>query len=192
MKKLYLIHGWGGSDSDEGWFGWVKRDFKKRGFEVISFNMPNPEEPMIVEWTDFLQENIKDVDNETYFIGHSIGCQTILRYLEKLPEGKTVGGCVFVAGWFNLLDTAWESDDEEGIEREKKIAEPWINTPIDFEKVKSHTKNFLAIFSNDDPCVPLSDKELFEKNLGAKTVVRNGEGHFDASERIEEISEILN
>jgi uncharacterized protein len=191
MKKLYLVHGWGGSDTNEGWWGWVKREAKRRGYNVISFDMPNPDEPMIEEWVGFLQDNVKDIDEETYFLGWSIGGQTIMRFLEGLPKGKKIGSVVFVAGWFNLMDTAWESDVPEEIEEEKRLAKPWIETPIDFEKIKSRANNFLAIFSEDDPCVPLSDKELFEKNLGAKTIVKSGEGHFDASEEIEEIFEIL-
>ena len=33
MKKIYLIHGWGGSDSSAGWFGWLKEKAKEKGFE---------------------------------------------------------------------------------------------------------------------------------------------------------------
>lgn len=187
MKTFYLIHGWGGSDSNESWFGWLKAEGKKRGFKVIGFDMPNTDEPKIKEWVGFLQEKIKEVDGETYFVGHSIGCQTIMRFFEKLPINKKVGGAVFIAGWFNLKEETYAIDGDGA----REIARPWIKTPIDFEKVKSHTNNFLAIFSDDDPCVPLSDKELFEKNLGAKTIVKHAEGHFDQSEKIEEIFNIL-
>ncbi len=53
MKKIYLIHGWGGSDSSEGWFGWLKEKAKEKEFEVISFNMPNTDKPVIEEWVGF-------------------------------------------------------------------------------------------------------------------------------------------
>ena len=187
MKKIYLIHGWGGSDSNEGWFGWLKEEGKKRGYEVIGFNMPNTNEPIIDEWVGFLQKNIKNVDEETYFVGHSIGCQTIMRFLETLPENKKIGGVVFVAGWFNLKEEIYSEGDDELESR--AIAKPWIETPIDFKKLKSHTNNFLAIFSTDDPFVPLTDEKLFKKNLGAKTVIKENKGHFDVSEKIEEIWE---
>jgi len=98
MKKIYLVHGWGGSDSSEGWFGWLKENAKKKGFEVISFNMPNTETPVIKEWVGFLKENANKLDEETYFIGHSVGCQAILRYLENLNLKIKIKGCIFVVG----------------------------------------------------------------------------------------------
>jgi uncharacterized protein len=183
MKKIYIIHGWGGCDSDEGWFGWLKEEGKKLGFDVICFNMPNTEKPTIEEWVGFLEDNISDTDEETYFVGHSIGCQTIIRFLEKMPKDKKIGGAVFVAGWFNLKDKIYEEEGDET----KIIAKPWVETPIDFNKVKLHTDNFLAIFSDNDPFVSLSEENLFKENLEAKTVVKEKEGHFNESEKIEEI-----
>jgi len=88
-KKVYLIHGWGGNDSSEGWFGWLKENLKEKGIEVIGFNMPNTDEPKIEEWLGFMKENIKNIDEETYFLGHSIGCQAILRFLEGLDNDET-------------------------------------------------------------------------------------------------------
>ena len=45
--------------------------------------------------------------------------------------------------------------DEETIKEEGQeiieIAKPWMETPIDFEKVRSHTGKVVAVFSDDDP-----------------------------------------
>lgn len=184
MKKIYLIHGWGGSSSG-GWFDTLKEEFSKKGFKVEAFDMPNTDYPKIEEWIGFMNENIKEVDKETYFLGHSIGCQAILRYLEQLPKHVKVGGCVFVAGWFDLKEETYEDDED------REIAKPWIKTPINFEKVKEHTNNFLAIFSDDDPYVPLSNKKFFEEKLGAKTIIKSNEEHFNETKEISEILEFL-
>ena len=64
MKKVYLIHGWGGNDSSEGWFGWLKHGLKEKGVEVKGFNMPNTNKPQIEAWIGFLKENIKEIDEE--------------------------------------------------------------------------------------------------------------------------------
>ncbi len=187
VKQIYLIHGWGGSNSSEGWFGWLKKELKKRDIEITVFNMPNTDYPKINEWVDFLKENIKegDLNEETYFIGHSIGCQTILRYLEKLPEDKKIGGCIFIAGFFNLLESAYANKEE------RQIAKPWIKTLINLEKVKKHTQNFLAIFSDNDDCVPLSDSKIFKEKLNAKIIIKNNEGHFNETQEIKEIMEFV-
>ncbi len=187
MKKVYLIHGWGGSDSSEGWFGWLKKELKERKIELTVFNMPNTDYPKIEEWTTFLKEKIKEteIDSETYFIGHSIGCQTILRYLEKLPEKMKIAGCIFIAGWFNLIEECYTNDEE------RQIAKPWIEKKIDIEKAKIHTNNFLAIFSDNDNCVPLSDSKIFKEKLGAKVVIKHNEGHFNETLKIPEIIDFL-
>jgi len=182
-----MIHGWGGTDSSEGWFGWLKEKSKEKGFEVISFNMPNTDEPVIEEWIGFLKENVKELNNETYFIGHSVGCQAVLRYLETLDVDVKVGGCIFVAPWMELDKNTIEEEGEEVVE----IAKPWMETPINFEKVKEHTNNFLCILSDNDPYVPLLNKEFFEEKLEAKTIIKNNEEHFNETTEIPEMLEFL-
>ena len=174
-----MIHGWGGSGQG-GWFDWLRQELKNRGWKVENPNMPNTDEPEIDFWVNKLKEIAGDADEETYFLGHSIGCQTILRYLEKLPENIKVGGVIFVAGWFTLKGLNSE---------EKEIVKPWLETPIDLKKVKKHTDKFIAIFSDNDPYVPLSNVELFKNNLRAKTIVLNNKEHFN---EIVEFPEVLN
>jgi uncharacterized protein len=180
MKRVYLIHGWGGN-SEGGWFDWLKIELSKKNFKVEAFDMPETEKPTIENWVGYLEKKIdsEELDEETFFIGHSIGCQTILRYLEKIPKHKKIGGCVFVAGWFKLINLSPE---------EMQVAHPWTSGDINFERVLQHTDNFLAIFSNDDPLVALEEKDVFEKELGAKIIVKKNCGHFN---QIQEISEIL-
>jgi len=60
----------------------------------------------------------------------------------------------------------------------KRISKPWLETPINFEKVKSHLSSLTAIFSDNDPYVSLSDKEVFKSLLGAKVIVEHNKGHF--------------
>src|SRR3989338_2384963 len=125
MKNVYLIHGWD-FDSKMHWYPWLEDELTKKGFNVVSFDMPNTENPKIEEWVGFLESKIKDVDEETYFVGHSVVCQTILRFLEKLHKNKRIAGCVFVAPWFDLINLGSE---------EIKIAHPWTSTKIDFSRV---------------------------------------------------------
>ena len=181
MKKVYLVHGWGGN-SEGGWFDWLKEELPKKGFEVIAFDMPNTENPRIEEWVGYLKDNIDDFNEHTYFVGHSIGCQTILRFLEKMHKHKRVAGCVFVAPWLNLINLEPE---------EMKIAHPWINSRIDFDRIRDHCSNFLAIFSGDDPYVHLDEVGRFKENLGAETLVKDKKGHFENVSKIPEILKFM-
>jgi len=182
MKRVFIIHGWEGHP-DEAWFPWLKTQLEKRGFEVYVPSMPNTEEPKIEEWVPHLKEMVKDPDENTFFVGHSIGCQTILRYLQDI--NSKVGGVVFVAGWVNLKPEALE---EEGAE---EIASPWLNNQIKWDDIRQKCSNFVALFSDDDPFVFLSDAEIFKDKLGAKIITLNNKGHIGGEANITELPEVL-
>jgi len=167
-----MVHGWGGSP-EGGWFPWLKKELEQRKFKAIVPKMPDTENPKIEEWVPFLKNVVGDADENTYFVGGSIGCQTILRYLERLPEKIRIGGIIFVAPWFNMFP---EPIEEEG---GTEIAKPWLETPIDTKKVLTHTDRIAAIFSDDDPFVPLTDAKIFKEKLKAKIIIEHGKGHFD-------------
>lgn len=182
QKRVFIIHGWDGYP-EEGWFPWLRRELEENKFTVFIPAMPNPEAPEINGWINHLSDIVGDPDENTFFVGHSIGCQTILRYLEKLPVDKKIGGAVFVAGWFTLMNL--QTDDEI------RTAKPWIEEKIDFNKIKTHTNKFIAIFSDDDDVVPLENKKLFEDNLSAETSIENSKGHFSGSDGITKIQSVL-
>lgn len=181
-KRAYIIHGWGG-DSEEAWFPWLKKELSARGFEVSIPAMPNTDEPDIDAWVGHLTETIGIPDEQTYLVGHSIGCQTILRYL-ALRDGTKIGGIVCVAGWFSLMNL--ESVEEE------RIAKPWLELPIDFDRVKAAVPKIVAIFSDDDPVIPLeSNVKDFKEKLGAEIIVESGKGHFSRSDKVTELPSVL-
>ncbi len=179
MKRVFIVHGWGGYP-DEGWFPWLKKEMEARGFEVHVPSMPNPLTPTMEEWIPYLARAVGEPDLQTYFVGHSIGCPTIIHYLATLPRGARVGGVVFVAPWFMLKNL--ESEDEE------KIAAPWLTTPVDFDKVKAATSRFKAIFSDDDPFVSYDDNApIFQEKLGAEIVLERGKQHLNGEANVTEL-----
>lgn len=180
-KRVFLVHGWAGNP-ENCWFPWLRKELEARNIEVFTPKMPDPENPQIETWVPFLKKEVGNVNEDTYFIGHSIGCQTIMRFLEGLDE--KVGGIIFVAGFFNLpfLET----------EEEKDIARPWLETPINTDKIKNLTKNIIAIFSDDDPDVSLDETKPFKERLDAKIIIEKGMGHFSDDEEITEIPSVLN
>lgn len=180
MKKVIIIHGWGGHP-EEGWFPWLKKELEAKGHKVEVPSMPNSENPIIEDWVAHLAKTVGKPDKDTYFVGHSIGCQTILRYLETL-DGDTLGGAVFVAGWFNLLNM----EDEEG-----PIAKPWLETPIDLMKVKVVLPKSVLIISDNDPHGFFEEnKKEFEK-LGSKIMVLHDAGHINEEAGYTELPEAL-
>lgn len=182
MNKIYIIHCWDGS-KDDGWYPWLDSKISNENNKVIRFNMPNTENPKIEEWISELDKQVDILDESTYFIGHSIGCQTILRYLESKNVDK-IGGILFVAPWLDLLPEAIEDEDSYN------TAYPWIHTNINFDKIKKISNNIACIFSDDDYFVSLEQKEKFEKLLNAKTIVVSNKGHISVEDGVNELTEI--
>ena len=178
MKRAIIVHGW--SDTPEGsWFPWLKRKLEEKGFKVDIPEMPGTNIPKIDAWVKKLEETIGKPDKDTFLVGHSIGCQAIMRYLEK--ANAKVGGILFVAGWFTL----------KGLGKEEQIVvKPWLETPIDTDKVKNSAK-IIAIFCDDDPYVPISNAEIFKKHLNPETVIETGKGHFSGEDGVTELPEAL-
>lgn len=171
MKRVIIVHRWEGGSQDD-WRPWLKTELEKLGYEVIVPDMPDTDTPIIEKWVQKLSEVVGKPDENTFFIGHSIGCQAILRYLETIDT--KVGGALFVAGWFNLENL----EDEET----KKIARPWIETPIDAEKIKNILPKSILLISKDDPY------GAFDKNISKFTelmthaCVFDHAGHFTESQ----------
>lgn len=182
MKKIYIIHGWTGAP-DGSWFPWLKEELERKGYAVEIPTMPETDEPVISAWVSHLENIVGDIDENIYFVGHSIGCQAILRYFEKLPQGEKAGGAIFVAGWLTLTNL---KNDEE-----KSIAKPWLENPINFERVKEKAKRFVAIFSDNDKFVPIENEKFFREKLGAETIVFHNMGHFSEDDGFRELPQIL-
>ncbi|MGB6838936.1 MAG: alpha/beta hydrolase [Microgenomates group bacterium] len=180
-NRVFIIHGWEGTP-EEGWFPWLKKELDKKGIGVKVPAMPHTGEPVIGKWVPYLKKQVGKVDSNTFLVGHSMGCQTILRYLEGLPKSSKVGGIVLVAGFMNLENLTKE---------EQVVAKPWLTTRIDLDKVKAHTNNITAIFSTNDEWVPISDSEIFIKKLGAKVIVLKNKGHFSGDDGIKKLPIVL-
>ena len=182
-KRVFIIHGWGGNPNKD-WLPWAKLHIESMGYEAVVPLMPDTDNPQITAWLARIKELIGQPKESDVLIGHSIGCQTIWRFLELLPVGQKVGKVILIAPWLKLSnlenDEAWQ------------IADPWLKTPINFAKVKSKADSFTTIFSSDDQWVPLQDnKKMLEKALNPQVIIIENKGHFSEEEGVKEIPEIL-
>ena len=182
MKRVFIIHRWDGNPTED-WYQWLKKELEGRGFEVFVPAMPEPDEPKIETWIPFLSQLVGTPDANTFFVGHSIGCQTIIRYLETLPEGVKIGGAVFIAGWYNVRNLETEE--------EWRIVEPWVSAPRDDEKIRKVVNKAVAIFSDNDPFVQPENQESWKEKVGAKIVVEHNKGHFTESDGVNTLPSAL-
>ncbi|MBI3032442.1 serine hydrolase family protein [Candidatus Woesearchaeota archaeon] len=163
MKKAVIVHCWGGKPH-LGWYGWLSKQLEKQGFCVIQPAMPEPDYPQQQAWLETLLEVVGVTDEDTYFVGHSLGCIAIMRFLELLPAGKKVGGVLFVAGFSSDL----------GIEETKSF----FTKPFAWEKIRKHCPHFIALHSDNDQYINLNQVKVLEQNLGAKLVIKHNMHHF--------------
>lgn len=185
MKRVFIIHRWSGGPQDD-WRPWLSKELRSRGYEVFVPEMPETDNPQIEKWVAKIAEVIGVPDENTCFVGHSIGCQAIMRYLQTLPAGNNVAMAVFVAGWFNLAGL-----DAEGVEV-VSIARPWIETPIEYENVKKACSNINVFLSANEPYGYIEhNKEVFENKLNAHVTILPSRGHFTEDDGVTELPEVL-
>lgn len=164
MKRAIIIHCWEGYPN-YCWYQWVKKELEKKDFEVLVPAFPETELPKQDKWVPYLAKQVGTPDENLYLIGHSVGCVTIMRYLETLEAGQKIGGAVLVAGY----------TDDLGF----KELENFFQTPLDFEKIKTGSKNgFVAIHSDNDQYVDMKYADILKEKMGADVVVKHAMGHF--------------
>jgi predicted alpha/beta hydrolase family esterase len=174
--KAVFVHGYQGTAMG-GWRPWLKRELEARGWSVSAPEMPTPDAPMVEEWVATIAREVGDSGKDCVLVGHSLGCIAILRYLERAK--KQVGGSVFVAGFAGKLGEGFKPTDN------------FVEKPLDFAAIRKNCSRMVAIFSDSDPYVPLSQEGLFREKLGAKTMVLHARGHFSSSEGTTKLPEAL-
>lgn len=164
MKKAIIVHCWEGYP-EYCWYPYVKKELESIGFSVEVPAMPNTKNPKMNEWLKTLKKLADQPNENLYLIGHSLGCVTIMRYLESLPANTKVGGVIFVAGF----------NENVGYDE----IQTFFETPINLEKIKTKSKNgFVAIHSDDDPHVDLKYADIFKNKLNAKIIIKHNAKHF--------------
>lgn len=105
--------------------------------------------------------------------------------LAALDKKDKVGGVLIIAPFLHLNLAGYDYLDDV------EILLPWLETPIDLKKAAENTSKFVAIFSDDDPYVPISDSKLFQRELGADIIIERDKGHINEERRINKLQRIL-
>ena len=176
-RRLIIIPRWSGTPASD-WYPWLKRELERiepRPFDpVVVKAMSDPGTPTIAAWVPEVQRALGDDPHqlaETVMIGHSVGCQAVLRALALLPDDVHVSGVMCVAGWFQT-DAPWES------------LLPWIETPFDLGRARAGAgRNIVLLTSDNDPHTSdwQANQDSWRKKLDASPVLVPGAAHFNGS-----------
>lgn len=138
--------------------------------------MPNTDHPEESEWVAELRSTIGETGgDDIYLIGHSLGCITILKYLETLRDDQKIKACVFVAG-FTRRFRGYSGGHES-----------FFTKALDMEHIKTRVDTIIAIQSEDDSNVGFEELKEFEDKLGARTIAVTGMGHFGSADGVFEV-----
>jgi predicted alpha/beta hydrolase family esterase len=185
MSRVFLVHGWGGSPQID-WFPWAKKELEEKGYEVFSPEMPDADYPKIEPWVRKLKETVGEVRRDDIFIGHSIGCQAVERYLQTLSPGTKFDKVILIAPWVVLTRKTFEEMGEN-----EEVVKAWYEEPIEYEKIKGMAE-WTAVFSDDDPFVNYKDNyPIYKNKLGAKVILKKKKGHFAGEQGVNKIPFLL-
>lgn len=180
MANFILIHGTGGNP-DECFYTWLRQQLEKEDNNVYAPQLPPPERQSLGSWLEAFEPYWKFVDEETIFVGRSIGPAFILRLLE-MAEVK-VKAAFLVAGFCTGVGIP---------EQFQPLIRTFIDKPFDWQKIRSSCGKFFVYSSDNDPHVPLEKGEELAKNLGAKLILVKGAEHFWFKEFPQMLEDISN
>lgn len=177
MKKVFLIHGYK-SSPNTSWFPWLMSELKDMKIYACSLCMPNPEKPICSDWVDEISRNINKtkVDDEIYFVGHSLGVAAILNYIQSDFATKKINGAILVSGRYeNNLNIDMES----------------FYTNFNFDIIKNKVKNFAVLHGENDDVIPHSNGVKLAEILGVELITIKNGGHLNKSSGFKTFVDIL-
>lgn len=163
-NKVYIIHGYG-ADSQSNFFPWLKQKLNAINIDCDVLDLPNTDNPKLDEWLEYMNKNIEQVNENIYFVGHSLGCISILKFLDQLKPNSKIGGLLLVSGFDDSLPLF-------------PVLNSFVSQKIDYSKINIMTQKICVIASKDDNLVPFEYSWQLAKNLKAGFLKLNGYGHF--------------
>jgi uncharacterized protein len=175
-RRLVVVPRWGGHPASD-WYPWLAAELDAidpRPFDrVETTSMPDPDLPTVAAWVDRVREALgqdPEALSTTTVIGHSVGCQAVLRALAEFDDGVHVAGVLCVAGWF-WVDEPWDA------------VVPWTDTPFDLSRSRAAAHDrIVALISDDDPFTAdwQANAAAWRERLAATVEVSPGSRHFNA------------
>jgi uncharacterized protein len=178
MVTIFLIHGTYGNPN-ENWFPWIKSQLKKIGCHVVTPTFPTPENQSLENWNEIFDKYQKEIDENTIFVGHSLGVAFILSILEK--NNVQVRASFFVSGFIgDIGNTIFD-----------RINHSFVNKKFNWIKIRKNCNQFYLFHSDNDPYVSLEKGRELAKNLETELNLVHNAGHFNKKSGYDEFNLLL-
>lgn len=162
--QVYITHGFKACPQNH-WFIWLKEKLAKNDIVTYIPAMPNTNAPSSKEWLITMQNEVKNIDENTFFIGHSLGCAATLNFLSSQPDSIRIGAILLVCGFYEPLPIYSQLNS-------------FIQSNCDFDRICAICPNRLVLSARDDYIVPTSLSQNLAKNLKATFIQTHDGGHF--------------
>ena len=163
--NIIVFHGWGASENDN-WFPWVKELFEPKGIQVTIPHFPNTENPKLEQWLQTFENYLKEINDETILIGHSLGGPFILSLLERI--NKRVKTTILVSPFCRTLKDPYAN----------MLVGTFINKDFNWDKIKENGHEFHVLYSDNDTYVPINESIFVAEKTNATLHLFKGMDHF--------------
>lgn len=170
---VHIVHGYTASPADH-WFPWLRRVLAQAGIETRIHAMPDSARPRPEAWRAHLAQEIGVPGTRDILLGHSLGCITLLHYLQQLSEPASAGGLILVAGFDQVLPGLPE-------------LEPFVRPAYDPDKIRRIAPRRISIASRDDGVVPYPFSVALAERIGSSLYAVEHGGHFLGREGFTEL-----
>jgi len=191
ISNVLIVHGWCGT-SDGNWFKWFKENYKDK-YDIIIPDMPNSEKPKIDEWICEIEKHKNKFNKNTILIGHSLGCPTICKFLEK--NKIKIKKLILVAPSpisYNKKDFEIIRKLKVPKESENSLKKYLEDLEINFSECSTLVNEVVLYLSKDDPYVADYNYRLKEYALLTPEIkLFENKGHFNSETGIIEFHELL-
>ncbi|MFW1773756.1 RBBP9/YdeN family alpha/beta hydrolase [Acinetobacter seifertii] len=177
MRQIFVLHGYSASIHDH-WFLDLKHQIEDEHTAVNLIPFPDSEHPDIDAWQKVLDEQIPNVNENTYFVAHSLGVITLLHFLQR-HDYQHIGGMILVSGFSGPLSDISPLD--------AYIAKSKVDTNY-FKDIK---KKLVYLSDNDDLVPPKLTVQL-AKDIDAPYVIVPNGGHFLGREGYTTFPQVVN
>lgn len=166
MPDAVLAHCWTGAP-EQAWYPSFRDELMAGGWNVRVPPLPNTDLPTPAEWLGAFSDAVGVPNADTLLVGHSLGCATVLRYLESLPDDVRLGGIVLVAAFSRPLGVPAIDAFHAG--------------GFDWPRLQARPEPKRVILGGEDPYLKhrLGDECVhFARQFGADVILLAGAGHF--------------
>lgn len=163
-RRIFVIHGYT-ADSRQHWFPWLTAELSSDTTDVTVLDLPDSSAPEPNRWVGAVRDAVGHVDEETVLVGHSLGCITILRYLESLDSEWSLGSLVLVSGFAEPLPNLPALDG-------------FVVDPIDLSALRGRIGSIAVVASDNDSIVSPAATQRLAAGLHSTVSTIEGAGHF--------------